>query len=350
MELIFYSEGAHYWNLFLPIIEEFEKRKIHSIYWTSKENDLGLESNFSYMEAKFIGDGIKAFTLLNRIKVKIVLMTTPQLDIMHLKRSKDVEYYGHIIHAPTDALLYKKFAFDYFDFIMCSGKHQIESIRALEKKRELPEKTLYKTGLTYYDVMLRDKNKHSKRDNNTILVAPAWGNISMLVKFGAKPIKELLNAGYNVILRPHPQMFVSQKELLDEILNEISSYSNFTLDKDPSPQESMGIATILVSDFSGIIFDFFFMYEKPVVVIESDIDIGGFEAEDVEHNVWEIEMLDKVATIIKEDEIKNIASIIKNMLKKDISKEIIKLRDDSIFNFGNASRVAVEQIVEIRGR
>ena len=195
IDILFYSEGAYYWNLFLPIIEEFEKRKIHSIYWTSKENDLGLESSFSYMEARFIGDGIKAFTLLNRIKVKIVLMTTPQLDIMHLKRSKDVEYYGHIIHAPTDTLLYKKFAFDYFDFIMCSGEHQIESIRALEKKRELPPKTLYKTGLTYYDVMLRDRNKYSNRDNNTILVAPAWGNISMLVKLGQNQSKSFQMQG-----------------------------------------------------------------------------------------------------------------------------------------------------------
>ena len=45
---------------------------------------------------------------------------------MQLKRSKSNEYI-HIIHSPTDCLMYNYFAFD-FDTIMCSGKHQIDSI------------------------------------------------------------------------------------------------------------------------------------------------------------------------------------------------------------------------------
>ena len=64
------------------------------------------------MSAHYIGNDLTAFTLLNHIKVKVMIMTTPQLDVMHLKRSKNVEHYVHLIHAPTDTLVYKKYAFD----------------------------------------------------------------------------------------------------------------------------------------------------------------------------------------------------------------------------------------------
>ena len=258
-DILFYSEGGNYWNVFLPVIEELEKRSIKSVYYTSGDKDPALETDFKYMSANYIGNDLTAFTLLNNIKVKVMIMTTPQLDIMHLKRSKNVGHYVHLIHAPTDALVYKKFAFDYFDSVMCSGQHQIESIRALEQKRDLPAKILYETGLTYYDVMYRDREKYlQKEEKNTVLVAPTWGSNGMLTKFGIAPVKALLEADYHVILRPHPQMYVSQKELMDELEKELSIYSNLEIDIKPSGEDSMGRSDVMISDISGIIFDFLF--------------------------------------------------------------------------------------------
>jgi len=347
-DILFYSEGGNYWNVFLPVIEELEKRSVKSVYYTSGEKDPALESNFKYMSAHYIGNDLTAFTLLNHIKVKVMIMTTPQLDVMHLKRSKNVEHYVHLIHAPTDTLVYKKYAFDYFDSVMCSGKHQIESIRELEEKRKLPQKVLYETGLTYYDVMYRNRDKYmQKEDIKTILVAPTWGSNGMLTKFGVAPVKELLDANYHVILRPHPQMYISQKELMDELESSLSSYENLEIDRNPSGEASMGRSDVMISDISGIIFDFFFIYEKPVIVIEDVINKGGLEAEDVNNEIWESTILEKVATLVNHNNINILPDVVEKVIGKDITQDIEQIREQTLFNFPHAGSVAADQILEI---
>jgi len=347
-DILFYSESGNYWNVFLPVIEELEKRGIKSVYYTSGDKDPALETDFKYMSADYIGNDLTAFTLLNNIKVKIMIMTTPQLDVMHLKRSKNVEHYIHLIHAPTDALVYKKFAFDYFDSVMCSGQHQIESIRALEQKRDLPQKILYETGLTYYDVMYRDRKKYIKKEEKrTVLVAPTWGSNGLLTKFGITPVKELLEANYHVILRPHPQIYISQKELMVEIEKELSIYSNLEIDRKLSGEASMGRSDVIISDISGIIFDFFFIYEKPVIVIKDIIEKGGLEAEDINNKIWESTILDKVAIPVNYNNIDTLPSIVDQLIDKDITEDIEQLRDQSLFNFPHAGSVAADQILEI---
>jgi hypothetical protein len=77
--ILFYSEGEQYANLFLPIIQELENKKVKSAYYTSSQNDILLKSNFQYLTTKFIGSDMKSFALLNNIKVQIVIMTTPQI-------------------------------------------------------------------------------------------------------------------------------------------------------------------------------------------------------------------------------------------------------------------------------
>ena len=348
IDILFYSEGAHYWNVFLPIIEELERLQIHSAYYTSQDNDPALKTSFKYLRTGFVGKDLTAFALLNRIEVKMVVMTTPQLDIMHLKRSKDVDTYVHLVHSPTDALIYKKFAFDYFDTVLCSGEHQIKSIRALEEKRNLPNKLLLETGLTYYDVMYRNRLEHQEDSNKkTVLIAPSWGKNSMLTKYGSSPIETLLNAGYTVILRPHPQMYISQKELIEEIEKTLSIYKNLTIDRAPSGEKSMAISNILLSDFSGIIFDYFFIYEKPIVLIDDEISKGGLEAEDVEHEVWEFKVFKEITTSIYHNNIDQLPEIMNATLNQEISSRVEDLRKEALFNFPQAGEVATEQILTI---
>jgi len=347
-DILFYSEGGHYWNVFLPIIEELEKLEVESVYYTSQENDPSLKSNFSFMKVQYIGNNYASFALLNNIKVKVVIMTTPQLDIMYLKKSKYVQYYIHIVHAASDLLLYKKFAFDYFDIIMCSGEHQIDSIRALEQKRNLPEKLILRTGLTYYDIMFRNKVKHpTDKQNKTILIAPTWGENGMLTKFGIEPIKKLLLSGYQIILRPHPQDYTAQKQLMEEIEEKLLNYRNLEIDKKLSGEDSMGRSNILISDFSGIIFDYFFIYEKPIIAFFDNIPIGGLEAEDVDKDVWEVSKFIEITNIVKPKDIDKLSDVVEKSIASNVSKKVKNLRCEALFNFPHAGKIAAEQIIKI---
>ena len=134
-DILFYSEGKQYWNVFLPVIQALEKINVQCGYLTSDENDPGLSYESSLMKSKYTGNLTMTSVYLNKLEAKFVGMTTPQLDVMMIRRSKKVAHYGHIVHAPIDIFSYRKFAFDYFDSVFCSGYHQIEGIKKLEEKK-----------------------------------------------------------------------------------------------------------------------------------------------------------------------------------------------------------------------
>src|SRR5690625_340926 len=322
IDILFYYEGGQYWNVYQPVIAALDKQGIKSAYYTSDASDPGLHSGYKHLKAAYIGDDLAAFTLLNNIRVRLFITTTPQLDVMQLKRSKGVQTYIHLIHAPTDVLIYKYFAFDFFDAVMCSGQHQIDGIRALEQAKNLPAKKLYETGLTYSDVLHRKKEQlrlqtesraeqplqsanpvtahhgsnavgiaTGEATGKTILVAPTWYDGNLLEKYGSSLLLQLAQLGYEVILRPHPQTWVSKPELMESICTAIETQPNVRLDRNPSGEQSMAQADLLISDLSGIIFDFYFVFEKPVVLMKTDISTDGKEADFVEKEVWDIDNL-----------------------------------------------------------
>ncbi|MDR3312750.1 MAG: CDP-glycerol--glycerophosphate glycerophosphotransferase, partial [Spirochaetaceae bacterium] len=114
---VIYCEGKQYWNLFKPVLDEFERRGIELLYLTSAEDDPVFEAGYPHIKAEYIGEGNKAFARLNLLSAEVVLMTTPALNVYQLKRSKAAKHYAHVLHAPSDATMYRLFGIDYFDSV-----------------------------------------------------------------------------------------------------------------------------------------------------------------------------------------------------------------------------------------
>ena len=349
-ELVFYSEGGKYWNVFSPIIKVLDKKGIMCAYVTPDINDRGLKYKSDNVLIKGFESELKAITFMNHLTANIVVSTTPQLDVYMLKRSKNVKHYAHVVHAPTDVGIFEKHSLDYYDSVLCSGPHQINSIRTLEQKRESKKKLLYKTGCTYYDVMINEvlNLNSSKGEKITILYAPSWGRISSIVKYGVDILKPLLNRNFNLIFRPHPQMFVSHKELMEELSSYLKGNGNVTIDTELSGHKSMAASDIMISDFSGIIFDYAFLFSKPIIVVDTVEDLGGYEAEDLEE-VWEIKIRPKLCRILQESDIPRLAEIIIDELDNTKQRQAIisEIKNEFVYNFGNAGEVAAEQLIKL---
>ena len=206
-DYVIYNEGNQYWNVFKPVLEEFENRKIPLSYLTSSKTDPVFEQNYQFVKPEFIGEGNVAFAKLNMLSAGFVLMTTPGLQVYQLKRSKNVFHYSHVLHMPNDATTYRLFGLDYFDSVLLSGDYQKEDIRTLEKMRGIKEKQLVTVGCSYLDV-LSDKMSLVPAEENhnfTVLVSPSWGNVGVLKRYGSKLLDPLVKTGWTIIVRPHPQ-------------------------------------------------------------------------------------------------------------------------------------------------
>jgi hypothetical protein len=340
-KIVFFSEGKAYWRVYKPVVLELINNKQNFVYLSADKDDEGLSISSEHVETHYIGNIRQAIFVLNILKAKMCVMTTPQLDVVALKRSKDVDHYCHIVHSPTVIHTYKKFAFDYYDSVLCSSESQINSLNYLEDQRNSTRKQLFKTGCTYYDVFL------SKTENNgdSILLAPTWGDKSFFKSCGKEILRNLLEGGHKVVFRPHPQSWVSDKELLNDIVTSFSSNANLTIDKETGGEKAISQSKLLICDItSGMIFDMAFVYKKPVVAIRFDWKDGGYESSNLLKETAAIDLLKDVGDVINIEDVKDISAIVDKSSSKTITKEII---DKHIFNFQEAGKVAAEQIISI---
>lgn len=352
--IVFYSEGKNYWNTFKPILDDLEENNFPATYLSSSKDDPGLKMEYKNIETKYIGQSDSAYAYLNLIEADILAMTTPGLDVFQIKRSKGVKKYAYIHHAPTDGV-YKTYSFDYFDIIFCSGPHQIDNIKFIENLRGIKEKQLLISGCPYYDELLIKKNKldcyqNSNHDKNlNILIAPTWDKNGLLKRFGLSLLKPLAESGYALKIRPHPQSFIVEPQLIDELKISLKDFNNVSWDSSADNFVSLSEADILISDMSGVIFDFAFVFEKPVITMDFEINLDGTDSNDFKQEIWELGVLNRIGKKIEISEIHEISNSINYLIENfDFFKdEIKKIKNESLFHYGNSGKTISKQLIEI---
>lgn len=310
--LVIFSDGKQYWKVFAPICKELSARGQEVAYYTMSEDDPALSANLPGMTAEFIGEDNRAFTKLNFLKANVVFSTTPGLDVYQWKRSKDVDFYVHIPHAPNDITLYRMFGIDYYDAILLSGDYQVKQIRQMEAKRELPAKDVVTVGIPYMDDMAARLESVSEAESHerTVLLAPSWGDSALFGVYGGKIIEKLLETGYHVIVRPHPQSFKSEKELMDKLMEKFPNSDKLEWNRDSDNFEVLRRSDILISDFSGVTFDFSLIYDKPVIYTTPNFDLGPYDAWWMEEPLWTTTILPHIGAELTEDKMDSLKELI----------------------------------------
>lgn len=314
---VIFSDDKRYWNVFEPVCRELDKRGVDVVYMTASPDDPALTNPYRHIKGEFIGKGNKAFSKLNFLNATILLSTTPGLDVYQWKRSKNVDFYVHILHASNTVTGYRMFGLDYYDAILVSGDYQIDDVRALEQIRNLPAKELVKIGIPYMDEMVKrlqaDSTVEASRDT-TVLLAPSWGESAIFKRFGGKIIRVLLDSGYHVIVRPHPQSFSSEKDLIDSLMNEFPDSDKLEWNRDNDNFNVLKRADILISDFSGVMFDFSLVFDKPVIYADTEFDKSPYDSWWLDTPVWNFTALPRIGEKLTLDNFDSLKEMINNCL------------------------------------
>ena len=351
---IIYNEGKQYSDVFRPVLEEFENRKINVLFLTSSEDDPLLENNYHYVKKEYIGQGNKAFSRLNVLNANIVLMTTPGLDVYQLKRSRNVDHYSHLLHMPSDATMYRLYGLDYFDSVLLSGTYQAKDIKVLEEQRGISPKQLVTVGCTYLDVFREILKNNPKEVNHkyTILVSPSWGPSSLLSRFGEKLLDELVKTNFQIIVRPHPQSKKSENTMLKNLEERYKNFTHLEWDYARENIYTLSKTDIMISDYSGIIYDFIFLFNKPVLYINQGIDIRPYDADDLGENaineLWQFKTLKEIGIELKEEDFPHLSEIIENVSGSvDLKNARNKAREDAWQYQGEAGKRTVDFLLRI---
>ena len=293
---VFFTDSKRYWTIFKPLCDEMEKRGETVLYLTASPDDPLLEEKYTHIKTEFIGEGNRAYARMNMLQADVVLSSTPGLDVYQWKRSRNVSWYVHVLHAANGVTCYRMFGIDYYDALLLSGEYQIQEVRELEAQRRLPAKECVLAGLPHMDALLKKLQEHgpAPEHETTVLLAPSWGPSSIFNRFGEQMIENLCKTGYHIILRPHPQSMVSEKELIARLRSRFPESEKLEWNFDNDNFDVLYRSDLLISDYSGVVFDFALVFDRPVIYADVSFDFEPYDAGWLNNEMWTFRALPKV--------------------------------------------------------
>lgn len=180
-----------------------------------------------------------------------------------------------------------------------------------------------------------------------MLLAPTWGQSSIFAKFGGKVIKALLDGGFDVIVRPHPQSFKSEAEMMDKLMSEYPESDRLSWNRDNDNFEVLKKSDILVSDFSGIVFDFTLVYDKPVIYADTKMDYSPYDFWWLDDPVWTFETLPKIGMKLTEENFDSLGDMVKECLSDPRFKAgRDTAREETWANIGEGAKLFADYLID----
>jgi len=355
-QLVFYSAKNGFYKYFENIIAFILTHSdivIH--YVTSDPDDSIFQKNESQIIPYYINEKM-LIPFMMQLDVDMVVMTMPDLQKFHIKRSlvkKDIEYIYTFHGMASTHMVLREGALDHYDTIFCVGQHQIEEIRATEKAYKLPVKNLLPMGyglidnlIASYEALGKEKNIQKKM----ILIAPSWQEDNILESCLDELLLNLFHDDYSVILRPHPEFIkrfpLKMQSILEKYRSRVSD--SFIIETDFSSSTSLFTADLIVTDWSGIAYEFSYATKKPSLFINTPMKIMNPEYEKISCVPLDISLRNEVGISVDMDKLNLISSIVSELFSQQalFSDKIQQTMDKYVFNLGRSGEIGGQYIID----
>lgn len=353
--LVFYSESSGFYKYFQDIIEYLLRHSnvvIH--YVTSDPEDAIFAKSEPRIKAYYIGEK-RLITLMMKMDADIVVMTMPDLENYHIKRSyirDDIEYIYTDHGISSNNLTLREGALAHFDTVFCVGPHQIEEYRKEEAVYGLKERRLVEVGYCLLDNMRENyrKTDHAANVKKTILIAPSWQKDNILDTCIDELLKQIVGKGYRVIVRPHPQyvrLYSGKMNVLIERWKDKMD-EDFQIEMDFSSNVTVYMADLLVTDWSNIGYEFSFTTNKPTLYINTPMKIMNPNYEKLGIVPFDVRVRSEIGAAVDMDALNTFESTVKELIDNtsgyyDIIEQI---REKSFYNPGTSGEVGGQYILQ----
>ncbi|MCL2082264.1 MAG: membrane protein insertase YidC [Oscillospiraceae bacterium] len=359
MKLVFYSEGGGYYKYFKNIIEVILKNSGLSVHYiTSDPEDPVFQICDPQFKPYYIGEA-RLISLMMKITADMVVMTMPDLQTFHIKRSlvrKDVEYV-YVDHGGLSLnIVFRPGAFDYFDTIFAVSELQGREIRAMEKLRGTKKKGILKCGYAQIDSMIAAYESKAKKNENPIpvlLIAPSWSEDNILDSCLDPMLNKILDKGWRIIIRPHPMYIKRFPDKMNRIISKYQDRTNevFTIETDFSSNATVYSADLMITDWSAIAAEFSFTTLKPTLFVNTKMKVLNPDYDKIEIEPYIITVRDIVGISIEKEAVSQIDGVVEDLLRrKDEFAQAIKAeRESYYYNLGCSGKVGARYIIEKLG-
>lgn len=350
--IVFYAEDAASWRYLEPIISELTGTHSRDIcYITSSHSDPILNRSDDRIKSFCIGFGTVRTVFFLSLEANVMVMTMPDLGTYHIKRSKNPVQYLYVYHSINSThMAYRPGAFDHYDQILCVGPHHVDEIRATEAFHGLKPKILLEGGYVILDSILKlDQVDRKTSDNGPkrILVAPSWGENGLIESCGLELVEVLLNAGFQVTVRPHTMTIRQRHPALSNLNERFAFNPNFRLDLGLSSQGTVSESDLMISDWSGAAFEYALGLGKPVIFVDVPKKINNPNYEEIPQVPIEIMLRSEIGEVVAPDRLSEIPAAVERLCETPdlMRKSMQELRAKWVYNIGSAAESSADHIV-----
>ena len=353
--VVFYSESSGFYKYFQGIIEYLlENTNIVIHYITSDPEDkiFELATSNDRIRPYYIGEK-RLITLMMKMDADVVVMTMPDLENYHIKRSyirKDIEYI-YIPHGMDSLnLTMRTGSMDHYDSVFCVGKHQKEEIEKTEAVYQLPKKKLVEWGYSLLDEMRADyaKMSHQNSEVKKILIAPSWQQDNIVDSCLEQILYNLKGKGYQITVRPHPQHVRHRGEFMEQLKVKYEQDRDVEIQTDFSSNSTVFEADLMITDWSGIAYEYAYTTQKPVLFINTPMKVMNPEYQKIDTVPLNILLREEVGCSLNLDELGQISDKVQELLdhRDDYYEKIGNFVQEYVYNHGTSAEVGAKYIIE----
>ena len=354
--IVFYSEHEGYYPNFEGLLKELVENYHQPVcYVTSDRRDPILGSTNPSIKSFYIRKLLALF--IGFIKCRVFIMTMTDLNQFHIKRSINPVHFVYIFHSLVSThMLYLAGAFDYYDSVLCTGRYQVKEIRRYEELHNLPAKKLVEAGYyrleriyNNYRKYIDENQEAATADKVTVLIAPSWGGKNIIESCGRRLVKILLENDCAVIVRPHPETIRRTPGIIADLIEGFGDNPDFYLEKSVATDDSLFRADVLISDLSGIVLEYAFGTERPVLFIDVPPKIRNENYKELGMEPLELAIRSEIGMILLPDKLDRVPEVMKNLRERtsDYRERIRRSREKYISVFGQSSKAGAEYIMKL---
>lgn len=355
--ITFYAEDGGSWPHLGPIVTELTDTHGRDVaYLTSSPSDPVLALDHPRLHAFEIGEGLGRSFLFQTMEVGVLVATVPQLGIPVLPRSRRAAALGtqyvYVFHSMASThMIYEPDGFDHYDTVLCVGPYMVDEVRRREELHGLAAKELVEHGYARLDAILvaaaaRGTGSHPA-DPPVVLVAPSWGPTCIFETCGKELVGSLLDAGYEVVARPHPMTARKTPAAIPALRDAFAGHPRFTLETDVTGSDSLHRSDLMVSDWSGAALEYALGLERPVLFVDVDRKVNNPAYTDLGIEPFEVAVRERVGRIVSPDDLGRAPGLVDELVRDAprFVESARAVRAEHVANVGRSAAVAAEVVV-----
>ena len=190
-------------------------------------------------------------------------------------------------------------------------------------------------------------SEHKENNPKKIVIAPSWQPDNLIDVCGEQILDLLVGEDYDVIMRPHPQMVKHSPEKFEELHKKYDG-TNVEIQTDSSSASPVMEADVLITDWSGISYEFAFATGKPVLFIDTPMKIMNPDYEKISPIPIDISLRNVIGKSLRVEDVSEICVHIKELIdnKDKYSENIENALNTHVFNVGKSNIVYGRYIIK----